>query len=464
MDDGGKPDVHLELNLQVSDAACEYSVSTDSDIKQDRMSSTVSTDCEESADIPEHCMFDYNILHGIKCEHERPEEMQTDNAYGRQGDHIQGHVVQCLQTVKLEENGQKFREQRRVLPFNSTDRESNSMCDANETIQLKPEQKEDPDEYDTNNEAPRQWVVSPDGVLKEVKAEHTSDASDMLSVGDCSKNVGHKQRTQTVSYDNNIHTNVKVSTCDVSSSQFRSHGNDLKAHRRTGSMVKHFTCDTCGKQFEYLCRLKMHEKIHTNVKTFACDTCGKSSNTSGNLKQHEMIHTGAKPFTCDTCGNSFARSGTLKMHELIHTGGKYFACDTCGKSFARLGDVKSHERTHTGVKPFACDTCGKSFAQSGALKTHEMTHTGVKPFACDTCGSKFARSGNLKMHELIHTGGKYFACDTCGKSFARPGDVKRHEMTHRPTGGKPFACEKCGKTFTLSGDVKRHEMEVECWT
>ena len=258
-------DVHLELNLQVSDAACEYSVSTDSDIKQDRMSSTVSTDCEESADIPEDCMFDYNMLHGIKCEHERPEEMQTDNAYGRQGDDIQGHVVQCLPSVKWEENVQELSEQKRVLPFNSADRESNSMCDANETIQLKPEQKGDPDEYDTNNEAPRQWVVSPGGVLKEVKAEHTSDASDILPVEDCSENVGHKQRTQPVSYNNNIHTNVKVSTCEVSSSQFRSHGNDLKAHRRTGNMVKHFTCDTCGKHFEYLCRLKMHETAHTKV-------------------------------------------------------------------------------------------------------------------------------------------------------------------------------------------------------
>ena len=59
-------------------------MSTDSDIKQDSMYSTVSTDCEVSADIPGHCMFDYNVLHGIQYEQERPEEMQTDNAYGRQ--------------------------------------------------------------------------------------------------------------------------------------------------------------------------------------------------------------------------------------------------------------------------------------------------------------------------------------------------------------------------------------------
>ena len=247
MDDGGTHDVRFEMNLQVSDAACEYSVSTDSDIKQYLMSSTILTDCEVSADIPEHCMFDFNILHGIKYEHEQPEEVRTDNAYGRQGDDIQGHVGLCLSSVKSEENRQELGDDRNVLP-------SNSMCNANETIQLKPEQKEDPDEYDANNEATRHWFVCPGGVLKEVKAEHTSDASDMLSVEDCSKNVGHKQHTHTVSYNNNIQTNVKASThstCDVSSTQFMGRGNGPKAHRRTCKIVKYFTFGTCGKQFVY---------------------------------------------------------------------------------------------------------------------------------------------------------------------------------------------------------------------
>ena len=440
MDDGGKHDVRLDMKLQVSDAACEYSVSTDSYIKQHRMSCTVSADYGVSADIPEQCMFDYNILHCIKCEHERPENPQTDNACGRQGSDIHGNLVQCLPSVKSEENRQELSEQRHVLSFNSTYRESNWVCDANETIQLKPVKKEDPDGCDSNNEATIHWVVCPDGVLKEVKAEHKSDGSDIFSVGDCSKNGGHTQRTHTVSYHNNIQTNVKVSThstCGVSSTQFTGRGNDPKAHRGTCKIVKHFTCDTCGKQFVYLSKLEMHERTHTHVKPFACNICGKSFAQSVLLKNHERTHTGVKPFACDTCGKAFSRQSHLKMHERTHTGVKPFACDTCGKPFSRQEHLKIHERTHTGVKPFACDTCGKPFAQHGALKRHERTHTGVKPFACDTCGKSFAQHGTLRRHERTHTGVKPFACDTCGKPFAQHGTLKRHESTH--TGVKHFA-------------------------
>ena len=68
--------------------------------------------------------------------------MQTDNAYCRQGYAIQGQVVQCLKNVKWEENRQEITVQIRVLPFNSTDRESNQVCKANGNVQLKPEQKE----------------------------------------------------------------------------------------------------------------------------------------------------------------------------------------------------------------------------------------------------------------------------------------------------------------------------------
>ena len=360
--DVGKHDVHsaTHLQLQVSDAACEYSESTDSDMQQNKMYSAESADCDMSADIPIHCMDDYNVLQGITCAREPPEDVQA--AFCRQGYGIHGHMGKCLPRVKCEERRQELNEQSHVLPVNNTDQETNWTNYANETIQVKQEKKEYPDGYDRSSEVTRHWVVCPGGVLKEVKAEHTSNVSDILSGEDCNVDVGCNLRTHTCTHHNNINDeemNGKLSTnytCDVSSTQF---DNVLKVQERTSKGVKHLNCDTCGKQFAFLSEFKVHERTHTGVKPFTCDTCGKSFSQSGHLKLHELIHDGVKPFTCNTCGKSFSQSGHLKRHEMIHTGVKPFTCNTCGKSFSRSGDLKRHERIHAGVKPFTCDTCGK---------------------------------------------------------------------------------------------------------
>ena len=414
MDDEGKYDVHSATHLQVSEAACDYSESIDSDIQQHKMYSVESSDCDMSVDIPIHCMDDYNVLQGITCAREPPEDVQAANAFCRQGYGSHGHMVKCLPHVKCEERRQELNEQSHDLPFNYTDQETNWINDADETIQVKLEKKEYPDVYYRSSEVTRHWVVCPSGVLKEVKAEHTSesDVSDILSGEDGNADVGCKLRTHTCTHHSNIHDekmNGKLSTdstCDVSSTQFRRHDNVLKVQDRTSKGVKHLTCDTCGKQLAYLSMLKANEITNTGDKPFTCDACGKSFSLPGHLKRHERIHTGIKPFTCDICGKSFCQSGDLTVHEKIHTGVKPFICDTCGKSFTRSGNLKEHERIHTGVKPFRCDTCGKSFTQSGHLKRHERIHTGVKPFRCDTCGKSFYRSGHLKQHELRHTGVK----------------------------------------------------------
>ena len=412
MDDECKHDAHPETHLQVSAAACEYSESTDSDIKQNKMYSAESADCGMSADNPLHCTGDFNVLHGITCAREQSEDILADNAFCQQGYRIHGHMVKCLPLVKCEEQCQELNEQSHVLPFNNTHREANWTNDGNDTIQVKQEKKEYPDGYDGSSEMTRHWVVCPDGVLKEVKAEHTSDVSDILCDEDCNDNVGCKLCTRTCTHHNNIHDeeiNGKLtteSTCNVSSTHFRRHDNVLIVQERTGKRVKHFTVDTCGEHLAHSSELrhKVREMTHSGIKPFTCNTCGKSFTVSGRLKIHEMIHTGVKPFTCYTCGKSFTRSRHLSIHEMIHTGVKPFTCDTCGKSFTDSGQLKRHERIHTGVKPFRCDTCGKSFSQSAHLKRHETIHEGVKTFRCDTCGKSFTRPAELNIHEMIHTG------------------------------------------------------------
>ena len=387
MDDEDKHDIHLENHPQVSDSAWGYSEPTGSDIKQDEIYCTdAEADCEVSADITTDCMDDYNMLKSIKHARGQTDDTRADNDYNLQRDGIHDDVVTCLPSVKCEEHRQELSEHRHVVPFNRTYQEISLACDANEPIQVKQEATEDPDGYDTHNEATRHWVVWPGGVLKEVKAGHRSDFSDItvLPAEECNENGGRERSTHTCTHHNNIHDEeMNVTLCTDSACGLSS------THVRRNNSV-----------------LKVNKKSCIGVKPFICDTCGKSFAHSSYLKAHERMHTGLKPFTCDPCGISFAQPGQLKWHQRKHTGVRPFTCDTCGKSYFLLGQLKRHQMTHTAIKQFTCDTCGKSYSVSRHLKWHQMTHVTqvIKPIKCDTCGRSYTALGHLKRHQMLHTG------------------------------------------------------------
>ena len=148
-------------------------------------------------------------------------------------------MVKCLPRVKCEGHMQELNEQSHVVPFIDTDQETNWTRDADETIQVKQEKKEYPDGYDRSSEVTRHWVVCPGRVLKEVKAEHTSDVSDTLSGEDGNENADCKQRTRTCTLHNNVHAeemNGEMSTdssCGVLLTQSSRHGNVLEMRKRT---------------------------------------------------------------------------------------------------------------------------------------------------------------------------------------------------------------------------------------
>uniref|UniRef100_A0A3P9D293 C2H2-type domain-containing protein n=1 Tax=Maylandia zebra TaxID=106582 RepID=A0A3P9D293_9CICH len=113
-------------------------------------------------------------------------------------------------------------------------------------------------------------------------------------------------------------------------------------------------------------------------ETYSCDLCGKSFNWAGSLKRHQLIHSGVKPYSCDECGKSFTQAGHLKTHQLIHNGVKPYSCDLCGKSFTQAGGLKNHKLIHSGVKEYICGLCAKAFARNEHLQKHRVTHSGIK--------------------------------------------------------------------------------------
>ncbi|CAH2320934.1 oocyte zinc finger -like [Pelobates cultripes] len=157
------------------------------------------------------------------------------------------------------------------------------------------------------------------------------------------------------------------------------------------------------KSFDYMSDIKAHERTLTVEKPYSCSQCGKHFKDLSNLKNHQKTHTGEKPFSCSECGKCFTRMSNLKIHQRTHTGEKPFSCSECGKCFSQMSHLKIHQRIHTGEKPYSCLECGKCFTDHSALKTHKRVHTGEKPYSCSECGKCFAHHSALKGHQWIHT-------------------------------------------------------------
>ena len=246
MDSKDQPDAGAEIHLRVYSTTQQDSQVHESDFNQD----TTCTACGDSHGGQRYCSDNNELLQNITVHDEQLEARQEHGVCKQPTGNA--HLKAGLETVKSEEelNGQEH-----VLQFNNTG-QLKMTHSVNELVEVK-QGTIDINECGRDGEETRCWLVCADGVLKEVKAEHTQGVSESFSSELCSQNVDQKQ------YSNK---QIKKIVRNVLLRKMSS----VKMQQLTSSNEKPYIFCTPGKSLKSLSSLKCHEKSHI------CAACGKS--------------------------------------------------------------------------------------------------------------------------------------------------------------------------------------------
>ena len=118
--------------------------------------------------------------------------------------------------------------------------------------------------------------------------------------------------------------------------------------------------------------LDKHSYSYWEAK-FSCELCGKCFQFESRLNQHMVTHITKKlPCPKKSCDREFKNIGDLNSHMNVHTKGGWYYCDKYSYKNKDKRNTDSHRRKHDKPEDsrYECDKCGKKMKYSMQFKHH----------------------------------------------------------------------------------------------
>lgn len=218
-----------------------------------------------------------------------------------------------------------------------------------------------------------------------------------------------------------------------------------------------YTCNMCGKIFEYPNLLKIHLATNCNRE----DQLVLWNRLNFNLLPKYAIEEGTS--------HPSRLSGSIKMEiETTSSSHQYnlnnnYKPDTRTSAFQPVNSPRISFNMLSRSPPPNLPNSNPHIQQSAALAAAAHLETIVSNMGtskqghlCIYCGKLYSRKYGLKIHIRTHTGFKPLNCKYCLRPFGDPSNLNKHVRLHTQNRNSIHKCSQCDKILIRRRDLLRH--------